>query len=122
MKSILELQAQVLEEIAIELGKSALQNYEDWVEVFYETCLDEQGVGADRTIVRNGNERQDIFPAHAVSECSTKLSQLRPRLPGEMWSRLTIRVKRSGEVDVEYGYEEDPFEKFYEDWEHHRPF
>ncbi len=122
MASALELYAQEIERLALTLTDTAKGHFDDWTDVFYETCLHDSGSGAARTIVKNHDVREDIHPSHEVNECSTALSQLRDQILGGPWCCLSMHVTRDGEVDVQYGYDPDWMNRFFDDYEKERPF
>lgn len=123
MKNILEKHGQVLQELAEALRDTAFSHFKEWEAIFYEVAVaPNECSGMDRTIVRNEYDRKDIHPSHDVDEASTKLKQIRPKLPGDKWWTLTMLVKRDGSVEVNYGYDKNWGDRFYEDYRDHRPF
>ena len=94
----------------------------DWTEIFHEVGQAEGGSGAARTVVRNALAREDIHPLGDVDDWRADLIETRLELPGEPWTCLSILVKRDGQVDVNYSYDPNWMDRFFDDFEAHRPF
>lgn len=122
-RDVLEIQGQLLKDMAMEMCRTALEQFPDWTESFYEFCYGNRDSGVGRLLVRSLDHRMKIFPMpHQLQELFTCLEQLRPKLPNSDWWGMSIHVTRDGAVDVKYDYDPDCIERFFKDEDAHLPF
>lgn len=122
-KSILDVQGEVLRQLAIALARNSLDVDASWLESLYQFCYDNRDSGVERIVVKGTEGRCTISPIpHEISELLATLDDLRPMLPNSNWWGISVHVTRTGDVDVQYDYDPDCIERFFEDEKAHRPF
>ena len=122
MKTAIELQSELLKEMAERIFLAANAADSNWVEAYFDYRLDTPDCGIGRAILRTELSRRDFDPPMEVSQALDCLLELRDKVPGGGWFGLFIHVTRNGSVDVRYDHNYDCIDSFSDDIKSQNPF
>lgn len=121
-KTAIEQQTELLHQMAAALSDAATEQMPGWDELYYDVRYDSSDCGLARTIVRRGEEREQIKTPGEIGECRVRLRSLRKKLLDGYWYGLFIYVNSQGAVDVKFNNDANCIDTFSEDEKNHRPF